>query len=445
MKITRIEIAKHLQFKDFELDLTYPKGHAKEGQPLDKVCIIGQNGTGKTTLLNLLSALENKSNDKLLRYEPHFFPEESEFTLSTDISIFQKALNKDVEIRLISPRRSNNSQQGLIVKKILYISADILGHFRYFDKPTKPDKNLVAMNNQEKAKDIQLQKLFSFFDKAKHIKIDENINENLWKYIFRSIDIFEKQVEEKNQELFKKMTTKDAEKVFQEFIQWKKEQKNPRADLAEKLNEMLDFFHLEIDVEEMSAYISLRRKNEESIIPNAYLSTGTKQIILTTALLWGIGLDNSIVLFDEAERSLYPDTQRRIIDFYTKISETSQYFFATHSPIIAASFEPWEIVELVFDDEGNVKPRKYYDEGKERHIDNYFIDFRYLRWDDILQKGFGMTEEGNSEFREKELMQAARLRKKLERMREEGKGQTPEYETFLQEYIKSARKLAWNV
>ena len=78
------------------------------------------------------------------------------------------------------------------------------------------------------------------------------------------------------------------------------------------------------------------------------------------------------------ECSLYPDTQRKIIDFYTKISETSQYFFATHSPIIAASFEPWEIVELVFNKDGYVKAQPYYTD--ERHVDNYFIDFRYLRW-----------------------------------------------------------------
>lgn len=31
MKITHIKIDKHLQFKDFELDLAYPKGHEKEG------------------------------------------------------------------------------------------------------------------------------------------------------------------------------------------------------------------------------------------------------------------------------------------------------------------------------------------------------------------------------------------------------------------------------
>ncbi len=53
MKISRIEISAYHQFKDFTLYLTYPKGHEKEGMPLDKVCLIGQSGTGKTSLLNI--------------------------------------------------------------------------------------------------------------------------------------------------------------------------------------------------------------------------------------------------------------------------------------------------------------------------------------------------------------------------------------------------------
>ncbi len=30
MKISKIKISKYHQFEDFELDLTYPKGHEKE-------------------------------------------------------------------------------------------------------------------------------------------------------------------------------------------------------------------------------------------------------------------------------------------------------------------------------------------------------------------------------------------------------------------------------
>ena len=54
MKITGIEIGEYRQFKNIKFDFTYPADHAKAGQPLEKVCFIGQSGTGKTTLLNVI-------------------------------------------------------------------------------------------------------------------------------------------------------------------------------------------------------------------------------------------------------------------------------------------------------------------------------------------------------------------------------------------------------
>src|SRR5437868_1789638 len=54
MKLLGIYLYDYQQFKNFELDFTYPAGHEKAGQALDKVCFIGRNGTGKTTLLNII-------------------------------------------------------------------------------------------------------------------------------------------------------------------------------------------------------------------------------------------------------------------------------------------------------------------------------------------------------------------------------------------------------
>lgn len=56
--------------------------------------------------------------------------------------------------------------------------------------------------------------------------------------------------------------------------------------------------------------------------------------------------NKTIILIDEPERSLYPDIQQEIIGYYTQFAPKAQFFFATHSPIIASSFEPWEIVVI---------------------------------------------------------------------------------------------------
>ncbi|OAD19599.1 hypothetical protein THIOM_004753 [Candidatus Thiomargarita nelsonii] len=51
MKITQIDIKDYNQIQNLTLSLTYPKGHEKEGQALDKICFLGQSGTGKTFIM----------------------------------------------------------------------------------------------------------------------------------------------------------------------------------------------------------------------------------------------------------------------------------------------------------------------------------------------------------------------------------------------------------
>ena len=57
MRLCELYIVDDKQFQDFHLDLTYPKGHPQAGFPLDKVCFIGANGTGKTMLLRMINDL----------------------------------------------------------------------------------------------------------------------------------------------------------------------------------------------------------------------------------------------------------------------------------------------------------------------------------------------------------------------------------------------------
>jgi AAA15 family ATPase/GTPase len=111
--------------------------------------------------------------------------------------------------------------------------------------------------------------------------------------------------------------------------------------------------------------------------------------------------NKTIILIDEPEHSLYPDIQQEIIGYYTQLAPKAQFFFATHSPIIASSFEPWEIVELKFDYEKGIVYHEKYFEG-ERHMDNYFINPQYLMWDSILTKVFDLKERGNEKRIEKE-------------------------------------------
>lgn len=171
--------------------------------------------------------------------------------------------------------------------------------------------------------------------------------------------------------------------------------------------------------------------------------TGTKQVILTATPLFKLNTEKTVILIDEPERSLYPDIQTEIANYYTGLAPEAQFFFATHSPMIASSFEPWEIVELKFGEDGYVCQEKYY-EG-ENCVDNYFIDPRYLRWDSILMNLFDLRTEGNEAFRNRALTRALYLRETLKKLKSQDKLETDQGKNFLKEFEEIAKKLRWRL
>ena len=54
MKLLKLNIDSHFHLENISFDFTYPKGHTKAGMPLEKICIIGQSASGKTTILDLI-------------------------------------------------------------------------------------------------------------------------------------------------------------------------------------------------------------------------------------------------------------------------------------------------------------------------------------------------------------------------------------------------------
>ncbi len=62
LKICWMRIVGYQQFQDVFLDFTHPE----TGEPLDKICLIGANGTGKTVVLEVISSL--LSRQRFLRH-----------------------------------------------------------------------------------------------------------------------------------------------------------------------------------------------------------------------------------------------------------------------------------------------------------------------------------------------------------------------------------------
>ncbi len=459
MKIAKIELKDYNQFKNVEIDLTYPKGHKKEGKPLDKVCFIGRSGSGKTSLLRLIKWFVSLKRDIGENIE---LPVPPENALKMDVQFFDLAY------------RMYNTEE------IPYIQYDWGGNidadefFQLLDASFRkanpllinfPTEILTGSNGSEPGKT-------DFFDELKKIKasgthpgklgsrltIDfafEDVSKN-WDYILTDIK------EHRAQELLMKKKIgdvefqtyaspeeklKEKEKRTDEYKKWSAQNPDPLKALAEKYLDSL-LFNLglktktDIDLETIAnlGFIQLQTLAGQDV-PRDFWSTGTRQLVQTVIPLYQLEPKNAVILVDEPERSLYPDVQKSIIDTYVKLAPECQFFFATHSALIASCFEPWEIVELKFDDRHKYVYRDLYYEGR-NHVDNYKYFPEYLRWDSILERIFDLEEEGGKK-RLSALEQLAEIDIRIRKLKDKDKLDSPEGKKLVDRFKILSRKVDW--
>lgn len=374
MKITGIKIGEYRQFKNIEFDFTYPAGHPKEGQPLEKVCFIGQSGTGKTTLLNIIWDFFNVIDTSFQRLaNNHIHVNDEPYKTFSFVTINSIHDNRNI---ILSPNFLDKNPDWIdldndsilsiagfnwLKEKNIYNQLKeiaILGNLcMYIDEAAVSlSKNLLEGRDLA---DKETVKLKGQIAESKRINtlalgLSDHASEELWASVLSEIDAYDNELKQFAASLVSKNSFSES-RLISQISGWQKEHPNPRADLAENcLNNILKSFYLEVDVDGTESRIVLKTKKGEDI-PGKYLSTGTKQLLTTSIPLYKANVKEGVILFDEPERSLFPDVQRELIRHYTSLAPEAQFFFATHSPIIASAFEPCERFVLYFNENGDVK------------------------------------------------------------------------------------------
>jgi predicted ATP-dependent endonuclease of OLD family len=379
MKLLGIYIYDYLQFKDFEIDFTYPKSHVKAGKPLDKICFIGRNGTGKSNLLNLIQSniydfyrtaadaagviYKLGINDrkfyivKSVQGAYCFLKEEvdsitgwkqtlfrnyqghiAEFLAKTHADSF--VLNDSAIAELV---KFKNSQEDLLI----YIPSE--GNQNFYSQIT--DVPATSLNDALK--------LFNSFNYYHLISTDTV--KNFW-------DVLTYQIKKRENDLreFEKLDG-NLDKTIREVQSLFDEHNPPILDeIAILWNKILGKANLEFDSknaanpiqlnDNLKAYIKL--KGENRIIKYSQLSSGIRNFIFRLGHVYSLYFNrevkNGFLLIDEPENNLYPDFLYDLIETYLNIIKETQLFVATHSPIIAAQFEPYERIILDFNEDGSV-------------------------------------------------------------------------------------------
>jgi len=370
MKILKLIIKDYQQFKNIELDFTNPS----TGEPLDKVCFIGRNATGKSTILNILVDFLKDINE-FKPYSFHIFKLKLNEKNIYSVHGNKKIIFLDEKIDEIDNWLQEISDITFFAERY----KNYLINSNFFELEFEKNNSLIIFSPAESSNNkllelkdvpntfIELAKnSFSTFGWFYNVT-NENIDK-FWELLIlyldkRKEDYFSyiKKTENKTKTI--EQIDKEFDLIFPNILEqiaklW--------AKILKDINLYFDFENAELS-ENLKAYIKLKNdlQIKDSIIPYNKLSTGIRNFIFKIGHIYSLyfnrKIENGFLLIDEPENSLFPDFLYDLIDeVYCKIIENqnTQFFVSTHNPIIATQFEPYERIILDFDDDGYVYARK---------------------------------------------------------------------------------------
>lgn len=329
MKIRKIKIENNKILGNIELDFT-----DKNGNVINNILIAGENGTGKTYLLDLIYKFTNYSVENEKREEKRTFEIELE--------------NSEIT-RLKANSNNQHSFQDEFTDNILKIDFDysITGNWNQVKiRFNTANGEKTILGNVFQNEPTILKSIFS----------DAEIN-----YIPEQIkNVTAKDIDSANTNSIKStknLATEITQLIIdiqsldsQDFARWGKENLGKPVDeskLDNRIRRFTNAFNYMFPLKRFDRIInnnshkSIIFKENENEMPIENLSSGEKQIVFRGSFLLKDKQSNkgALILIDEPEISLHPSWQIKILDYYKTLFiennvQTSQLIVATHSPFI---------------------------------------------------------------------------------------------------------------
>ena len=312
--ITKLKWKNHSILGNLELDFTNA-----DGRPYNTIILAGENGTGKTTILETLATFLNLGTIKAFEY--------IEYKIDNDI--FH-----------IYPKTEKDSDFGFHHRKNLTDGTEIYIHSNKNNSPDSISSDMQDIRHYGFA----YSKARSGFKTNKIIssttqQLDQVIYENDEKDDFTSVKQLIVDIAGQDDSSWMKLTTSQSNPSFEEFQLSSKMYRFKNA--FNKFFDKLSFN--EVDRSSSDEFKILFSKNSKSISIDD-LSTGEKQIVFRGALLLKNinNMNNSTILIDEPELSMHPKWQNKILSYYRDLftkngTQIAQIIIATHSEYVLRS------------------------------------------------------------------------------------------------------------
>jgi ABC-type thiamine transport system ATPase subunit len=380
-RIRKLYLLNYQQFQRCIVDFT-----DKHGNAVDRICLIGRNGTGKSTILRLIDTfldstrlpdgvaveIEIDGRHILVPGAPpsggHEQPASPTGPDITDARLHHGALLEceSVASLLLLTRSAGAPDapwQGKLKRSPASASELLVYSPAEAERSERPG---VDASGHPKTSLNEAIEMFTARFPARHVISNERVHE-MW-----SVLVYLVNKREGDRRTFEN-TAANLQKTKAQLIAEFDGQHPPVLDALGALwNRILAPAGLELDVEgakipvqlreNLEAYIRLRGSNQR--IPYNALSTGIRNFLFRIGhlflLYFNRPIERGFVLIDEPENSLFPDFLFELMNVYEEIlrDKHTQLFVATHSPIVAAQFAPEERVVLEWNDDARVTASK---------------------------------------------------------------------------------------
>ena len=360
MKIEKIEFLNHPIFENNQIDFMN-----QSGDPLNVVILLGDNGTGKTTLLDVIY---------------HAFLERD------------KDGNKYRQLKMVNIEGSKVVCENETVKIHCLFTVTELEMIK--------KRKLVLSDIKTNSPFLVYLPLESRFDMATGIN-------NTFMYQPRLAECV-------NQRFATNIPSLIATRIQSEIF---KDINKPPIETIQKvcdeINSIFEIMNLEVKLTGLSA-----DEKNEPVFENKYgkkfnidkLSSGEKQLFVRALALKFLNANDCVILIDEPELSLHPEWQRKIVHVYENIGKNNQVIIATHSPHVVGGVHSESLRILVKGDSGvkALHSEEVEDKVYGKRVDDILqlvMNVNSLRNDDIskkLKRAFDLVSENN--YRNKEYL-----------------------------------------